>query len=301
MKKRTTHIIVLLSVLVGFGCEKEIPFDAEVTTPKLVINGLFNADSLWTVHVSRSLSVIDTGDLANVDDADVRIYDGAGTEVAVLHFVDEGIYQAATEVPLPDETYRITASAPGFADVEATDAIPGAVQIIGLDTNTTINQDSQTVLEMKLTFQDPGGVENFFMVEMNLAVAFFNGTDTSYWEFPARLNCVDPNIETENSFDFGGFENTYEYILLRDNNIDGQTYTLEFSVINWQRDENIDVKASVNLIASSEAFFNYRRSYAAYLNSNGNPFAQPVQVYSNVIGGLGIFAGGVTESWEVEF
>ena len=35
----------------------------------------------------------------------------------------------------------------------------------------------------------------------------------------------------------------------------------------------------------------YKKSYDLYENASGNPFAQPIQVYSNITNGIGIFAG----------
>ncbi|NQY66446.1 MAG: DUF4249 family protein [Flavobacteriales bacterium] len=47
----------------------------------------------------------------------------------------------------------------------------------------------------------------------------------------------------------------------------------------------------VNLYNISRELFFYNRSFELYNESYGNPFAQPVQVYSNIENGFGIFAG----------
>ena len=41
----------------------------------------------------------------------------------------------------------------------------------------------------------------------------------------------------------------------------------------------------------SKSYYYYRTSLELYQNTSGNPFAQPVQVYSNIENGFGIFAG----------
>lgn len=291
-------VLMLLGSLTS--CEKEIPFDAEVSEPKLVLNSLFTSDSVWKVHVSQSLSVLDTGQLDRVLDAMVTIDDGVGNQVTLQH-QGEGIYEAATEMPAPSQTYTITASAPGYEQVNASDAIPGAVQIVSLDTNLRYNPDSTLSLDIELTFNDPSGERNFYMIEMLESYTFIFGTDTISEEYPGYLVCTDPNIETDNSFSGGGFENYYEYILLKDAAFDGQSYTIKFSIEELYIDPQFENKYTLSLVASSEAFFNYRRSYQAFINTQGNPFAQPVQVYSNVEGGHGIFAGGAREVWVIEF
>ena len=49
------------------------------------------------------------------------------------------------------------------------------------------------------------------------------------------------------------------------------------------------------------AYFNYLTSFNMYQRTINNPFATPVQVYSNVNNGMGIFAGGTLTSWDVQF
>lgn len=300
--KYITPLLLLLVLIFSFqGCEKEIPFDSEVSEPKLVLNSLFTSDSVWKVHVSQSLSVLDNNDLNEVLDAMVSIKDEAGATVANLAHQGDGLYEAATEMPVPSQTYRIDVSAPGYEPVSATDAIPGAVQILSLDTTFRVNEDSTVDLDIELTFTDPAGESNFYMIDLIHDVTFIFGQDTFPQRYNVYLNCTDPNIETDNSFSGGGFEDYYQYILLKDAAIDGRTYTLKFTLDDWYVERNFENTLTLSLIASSEAFFNYRRSYQAFSNTQGNPFSQPVQVFSNVEGGHGIFAGGTREIWEIEF
>ena len=51
------------------------------------------------------------------------------------------------------------------------------------------------------------------------------------------------------------------------------------------------VENKVQLVHVSSDYFNYRKSLKLALNANGNPFAQQVQIYSNIERGLGVFAG----------
>ncbi len=283
------------------SCEKEIPFDAEVSEPKLVLNSLFTSDSVWRVHVSRSLSVLDTGQLDPVTDAMLTISDGSGNPVATLQHLGIGLYESSTAMPSPDQSYRIDASAPGYEPVYAVDEIPGTVQIISLDTFYRYDPDSNLTIDFELTFADPTGARNFYMVDLLASYTYVFGTDTIFDSYPAYVQCTDPNIETDNGFSGLGFENYYEYILLKDLAFDGQNYTLRFTVEDLFRDPFAESRLTLSLVTSSEAFFNYRRSYSAFRNTQGDPFAQPVQVYSNVEGGHGIFAGGARQVWEIEY
>lgn len=302
MKKYSTLFFSLLFCSALFlGCEKEVPFDSDNETSKLVLNSLFTPDSIWSVHVSRSLSVLDNGDLDSVFDATVTITDDIGSPAILLHHNLAGFYIADSARPIPNRTYTLNASAPTYEPVSATNAIPGAVQILNLDTTFIYNPDSSVDLKVSITFNDPAGLANFYLVEMIRYDTISFGMDTIGYSFPEYMTCTDPNIETESEFD-----NVYRYLLFKDSSFDGQEYTLDFEVENFIHDNsggggNFKASASLNLISSSEAFFNYRRSYLAYQRVDGNPFAQPVQVYTNVEGGYGIFAGGTRSSWRIQF
>ena len=116
-----------------------------------------------------------------------------------------------------------------------------------------------------------------------------------------RISCTDPNIETVNSFSFLGEDNAYNYLLLKDDQFDGQDYTLEFYVINWAEFKDEQLEGEIRLMNTSEEFFNYRKSYEIYETALNNPFSQPVQVFSNINGGMGVFAGGTLNVWPVVF
>ena len=295
----TFRFLLLVPVLiVGMvACQKELPFDQEVVTPKLVVNGLFTQDSVWKVHLSRSLSVIDEGELQAVSDGNVVIKNAAGNQVAALQYEGDGVYAAASEMPAIDVPYTIEASAPGYATVTATDRIPGSVQILSLDTLSKRGPQGDDVLEFSLTFTDPAGLANYYMIQLTVSVTYVEpGFDTIQYSYPQGVYCNDPNLENVTATD-----NYHRELLLNDQSIDGQTYTLKFEMpdIGFGSGDELD-GVLISLISSSETFFNYRKSYQAYQQGEGNPFAQPVQVYSNVEGGFGIFAGGSQTTWWLE-
>jgi len=118
---------------------------------------------------------------------------------------------------------------------------------------------------------------------------------------PLQISCDDINVETVNRFNFGGFENTYLYLMLKDQNFDGENYALTFTVINYAELKDMDLFGEIRLVNTSEEYFNYLKSFNMYQRTINNPFATPVQVYSNVNNGMGIFAGGTLTSWTVQF
>jgi hypothetical protein len=302
--KKLILFLSVTSFLLFTNCTKEIEFDAQDIAPRIVVNSLFTNDSLWTANISRSVGVLETTSYTSIEDADVSIFDGNGVQVTTLTNQGDGLYTSLTgATPQADELYTIEVTAPGYTSVSATNRIPTAVQINSIDTVSSTNSDGEDILETTINFQDPPANENYYMVEVLVKGTWideFEG-DTIEFREPLRISCNDINVETINRFNSGGFENTYLYLMLKDENFDGEDYALTFSVINYAELKDLELFGEIRLVNTSEAYFNYLKSFNMYQRASGNPFATPVQVYSNVENGMGIFAGGTLTYWDVGF
>jgi hypothetical protein len=302
--KKLTLFLSVTSFLLFTNCTKEIEFDAQDIAPRIVVNSLFTNDSLWTANISRSVGVLETTSYTSINNADISIFNGNGVLVTTLTDQGDGLYTSPTgATPVADELYTIEVNASGYTSVSATNRIPTAVQINSIDTVSSTNSDGQTILETTINFQDPPTNENYYMVEVLVKgtwIDFFEG-DTIEFREPLEISCNDVNVETVNRFNFGGFENTYLYLMLKDENFDGEDYALTFSVINYAELKDLELFGEIRLVNTSEAYFNYLKSFNMYQSASGNPFATPVQVYSNVENGMGIFAGGTLTYWDVGF
>tara|TARA_B110000046_G_scaffold101001_1_gene108453 strand:+ start:16972 stop:17883 length:912 start_codon:yes stop_codon:yes gene_type:complete len=301
------HLFLFLSILALLSltnCTKEIDFDAQEIAPRIVVNSLFTNDSVWAANISRSVGVLDTISYTSIDNASVVIYDGNANLVTTLTHQGDGLYTSLNGAsPLANESYTIEVIAPGYTTVNATNAIPAAVPIYEIDTVSSTNNNDQTILETTINFQDPPEADNYYMVEVLVKGTWIDEWEEDTIEFrePLEISCNDLNIETINSFNSGGFENTYLYIMLKDQNFNGEDYSLTFSVINYAELKDMELFGEIRLVNTSEAYFNYLKSFNMYQNTINNPFATPVQVYSNVNNGMGIFAGGTLTSWDVGF
>ena len=302
--KNLLPLFLILSALTLSNCTKEIEFDAQDIAPRIVVNSLFTNDSIWSAHISRSVGVLETTSYTTIDNASVNIFDDNANLVTTLTHQGDGLYTSPTGVsPQPNQSYTLEASASGYESVNATNSIPSAVPIYQLDTVTSTNNDGETILEATITFQDPPNVSNYYMLEVFVTGMYYDEWEQDSIEIrePLQISCDDINVETVNRFNFGGFENTYLYLMLKDQNFDGENYALTFTVINYAELKDMDLFGEIRLVNTSEEYFNYLKSFNMYQRTINNPFATPVQVYSNVNNGMGIFAGGTLTSWTVQF
>lgn len=302
--KKLILFLSVTSFLLFTNCTKEIEFDAQDIAPRIVVNSLFTNDSLWTANISRSVGVLETTSYTSINNADISIFNGNGVLVTTLADQGDGLYTSPTgATPVADELYTIEVNASGYTPVSATNRIPTAVQINSIDTVSSTNSNGENILETTINFQDPPANENYYMVEVLVKGTWideFEG-DTIEFREPLRISCNDINVETINRFNSGGFENTYLYLMLKDENFDGEDYALTFSVINYAELKDLELFGEIRLVNTSAAYFNYLKSFNMYQSASGNPFATPVQVYSNVENGMGIFAGGTLTYWDVGF
>ncbi len=286
-------IVYILAIATLSSCEKVIPFTGEVTQPKLVVNSLFDAENSWNVHISQSLSVIDTGNLSIVENASVLIKDNQDNIIETLLYDSMGRYSGSA-FPQLGQNYRIEVSAPGFNSVSSENNLPSPITISNVDTSTTYINSEQR-FEMSVTINDPSGISNYYLISVHAGgwfeEEFWNGNswsiDTVFYDFTVPILVDDPTFENYGS---NRWENKG---IFTDITFDGQTKTIDIAIDS----ESVEAKPTdldffeVRIYNITQAAYLYNKSYDLYMNASGNPFAQPVQVYSNIDGGFGLFAG----------
>lgn len=295
--KTLVNILGAAALLLAAGCEKEIPLDVDGSQDQLVINCLFDTDSTWVMEVSKSRHILlEDQELSIVDNANVRIVNPDGSSVALDHWGD-GIYGSSTASPNPGERYRVEVDAPDLESVWAENEVSGGAELISIDTSSTQNFDIKAS-NLHITLRDIPNERNFYNIKLRawLWEYFWNDVteelDSNRTFGTLYFTSSDPTLTGgddflgENGFGQRGASFTDELFANSTTTIDVQFYPWRISEVY------------VVLSTGTEEYYLYEQSYNRYQQSNDNPFAQPVQVYTNVNNGLGIFAGvsSVTDS-----
>lgn len=290
-------LFFLLSVsLIYISCEKVIPFEGDVNTPKLVINSVFESDSTFKVHVSSSRSVIDTSSFENIDDAVVTIKDGNGNVIEVLNHVVNGFYKGQV-LPEENTTYILEVNHPNYANITASDSLPSPIIINSVDTSTILDPINGNRLRISMNFDDPENNQNYYLLETYSVNEYLivENLDTIEYELDTTKQFM---VLTDEVFQNGGSP-WRDQGLFNDLLFNGQNKTLEIEIPNenWSGSEDgydwsyktLTLRLYLHNITIS--YYYYRTSLELFQNASGNPFAQPVQVYSNIENGFGVFAG----------
>ncbi len=313
MKKLIIYVMAVVVVLLSsISCESVIEFKGSEAEPRTVIYAIVQTDSLITVSVAESHAVFEERyEPEQITDAVVRLYrDG--------EFMETLTYVPAEPVPdyypanpysryvsqvtraVHGSTYRIEAEVPGMKRAYGEAILPVPVTITGIDTTSVIREWGERQLVVKLRFRDPAGTENFY----RLSARAVNGIYTGDKEEP--ISPLMPVVVTETDISYGAYSeplitpkqeddifgmylpNTYN--LFTDELISGKEYSLTLQY--GYRYPDIDYyefdHACFNLHSISRDLYLYLQSYSAYLQTRDNFLAEPVLVYTNVTGGLGV-------------
>lgn len=274
--KNTISIFIIIAFLFT-ACEKTIEFDGEVKTPKLVLNGMLMADSTLTIHLSHSLSVIDNGEIGNITNASVYLYEN-GVVIDTLSHKGNGYYTSDITIASGKE-YEIRASAANYESIDASDIVPSPITVDSI-TNKIVNGQDGEEIHFNIYINDKEAEENYYIIRLYSSTYWMGGND---W-YQDWVECYDPYVE-----DIGYGDNYYADVFLPDNMFNGEQYNLEISTY-WYEEDTTDYR--IEVLSCSKAYYNYSKSIMRYEMTEGDPFSQPVQVYSNINNGFGIFAGG---------
>ncbi|MDC0614970.1 DUF4249 domain-containing protein [Schleiferiaceae bacterium] len=248
---------------------------------------LDSRDSNISAIVSSSKGIYDTGQSKSVYNAECIL--DVGTTNYNWSTMDQ--YERYTEL-LPDrfgaptDSLVFTVNHPDFTSVSATQVFPSAPQVT-LELNYGATQLYGEISdELVITLKDIPDVNQHYIVSIDVHFrTALSGQDTSqyynlYWE-----------TEYPNSTPLWGQESA---LLLSE---DGLDRNIKFSAatginpIDFAMLHEYRVKVS----ALSEEMYLFYKSYSAYENANGNPFAEPVVLYSNMSNNMGCFGVSTTK------
>ena len=275
MKNLLNSILLISGMMVLFtSCESMLSdVDAPVSDPKLVVTGFLspNVDTISImVRKSRPLYVPSTGysdPFPFVSNATVTISDGMNS-LNIPYNIPNGNYLfRAEDMPVvPGKTYTLIVTTPEGYNATSHCTVPAenapVVEITSID---TINQGGTIAKKVSLRFRDLPGSGHFY----RLSVGAFYKYD----------------YNTEAYFSEVGLERGLNYV--SDKNKDGEYFTFRTTEIYAYNSTNDSLY--ISLLVTDENYYNYHRSFNS--NDGDNPFSEPSPVYSNIEGGLGVFAG----------
>lgn len=292
------YLLLILSALSLISCEKYLEFEGDEAPNRLAVNGFFTDDEAMTVHVSRTQSLLDEASIKSIENALVELYDKNGALIETLPHDEDGYYKATEITGNLNENYSVKVQANGFDQVEAESSIPN---------------NSMTITSAEARLTDSGS--NFDGSGILLEVDYTESSvSDQYYGLVFESGYFDEATGEIDYFEIypdelGGISNVSAYlqneVLFNDAIINGRSGSMEVEVNSYYVDSYSDTpilpnRLRVTVKSYSYDSFQHQRTYAIYLESEFAFLATPVQVYTNVENGLGVFGGYNEEVFEIE-
>ena len=165
----------------------------------------------------------------------------------------------------------------GYKDISAEVRVPDPPSVDTAYATFTSNQNGD-IMNGLVSIDDPS-VENYYLIQaqfrFNYDTTWMN--DTSWAE--VQISSDDPTIDNTS--------NGFSQLIFSDIGFNGGKYSIRFHS-NFFNSDTTGTHLRFRIFSLSRDSYLYWISLYKYYDSNGNPFAEPVQVYSNVSSGMGI-------------
>jgi|GEM_PF-2538393 hypothetical protein len=263
------------------GFENVIEINEDVFEEKIAVTAQLYVDSLPSITISKNIN-ISNNNFPIIEDAAVNLI--SNNESYPFEFNDQALrYEPVIPFDLELlKNYELQVNHSTLGNTSARQQLLSSPTEIEVIPSTSIfNSDSSLNLstEFTLSFKDPKNEENFYIIEgESIGKRLdFDLNDTIY---DRRLMGVK---SSSNLVEF----KTLWRIYLRDEHLDGETITIPFYCLSVH---NTAYQMKVNLTSTTREGYLHELSITKYQESLDNPFVEPVIIFSNMEGGLGVFS-----------
>jgi hypothetical protein len=271
------YLTCIVCIALLSSCQKVINIDLPETAPKIVVNSFFTDSSRIKVHLSKSIGILESS-APDITDASVLVMKN-GVIIDTM-YLDSGFYYSHI-LAERNKPYTLEVRAPGMESVFCEDIIPEKtiLQSYIYTDSILIDEYGMILNELKLDFQDPSG-PSFYEVELE-------AKDGNSFMGIIYKNNSDPVITSTGLLDYNP-----QTLIFTDKMFDGKHCSVK---IYFASDPWLEYKLKVSFRSVSESYYTYKAKQFAYLFSLHQDIfsgmSEPINLYSNIRGGYGIFAG----------
>lgn len=290
---RSILTVIILSVFF-LSCERTVEIDMPQQSSKLAVNAQWPQNRLFTVYVSKSLSVTDPvpynyyENRFLVKNAVVIVKENSRVADTLKWDSTNTRYISSSKRVKLDSSYTVEVSAAGFPPVSAFSKMPSFIRPskVVVKENARTGSDGQPQSEVSVTFTDLPSTDYYLFRFRNVNGGF---------------SCVNTN---DNVVEKTGLSNPFDAdncfsgnkLLVTDKTFNGKQKTIVFYVNGNDMMPATDPLTNrtqrpwLEMMHIHEDYYRYIKSINIYDDVSGNPLAEPVNVVSNIKGGYGFFS-----------
>ena len=309
MSMHMKHIFLLALLLLVTSCMKEIDLEHLRPEPKLVLNCVIIQDKPIIASLSRTWFYTEGGVNLLMENADVKLYvndrfvEQLSFNLNAYNYNTFGGY-VATYVPVVGDKIRIEAKMDGYKPVMAEDVIPGPPTLLNFAVENYYNQNpyySYFQERLKVTFRDDPSAGNCYLIRFTRGYPEYVDF-ASEPIFANKITILDKVMG--NDWLSGGQGRPFS-----DELFNGKEYTMKldngYSYSSESSEPIMPDSMRVYLYAISESYYKYMLALASLQDESLNNdladigLAEPVRVFNNIEGGVGILGTACVDSLTV--
>ncbi len=309
-------VIVLLLFTIN-SCESVVEFNAKESQQKLVVNSFLNANDTVSVQVSLSRFFLSSKkEYILINDAQVDLYVNEKF-VATLKNWGQGIY-SSTYQPKYGEQVKLVVTTPKNGTAYAVSRIPDALKMesakhdsLFIESIESQGQDYYSYygenlrVNSSFVLVDDPTQDNFYQIRTTEFKFFYKDTTTIMNNPYSNFNYYRPSMTILTPVDEGNKDvlgsEMYGITYFKDDFFKGKSYTIKFENVIYSGNldslalkvDSIRIETTVENL--SRDYYNFLLTKDRYYSESG-PFSEPVQIKSNVVGGIGIL--GASSSYK---
>lgn len=334
-------LLLIATMLLLAACEKQIDIDIEYTEPQVVVMSQNNAGDPVSLTLTYSRPVYGTYYIRNGEDYFQQITDATATlsvnGASAITATRTGNTYTFAYTPQPDDQLNLSIAVPGHEAVTATATVPHTPSLTNVNfrrEGTSMHYetyfDSSTV---SFTLTDNNATTDYYSIRLrciDTAVLvkrnYYDsilGYDTVYHDRYLNFECVDYLI-VHNS-DLGSLvgdldpvsTSTYygDELLFTDAEINGLSHTIKLSPSSYHYNDYYEeeyyyygemteyhARLILEVTNLTRDLYLFRQTVDSYSYDDLlGTFTEPVQIHSNIDGGIGIFGVCVKQSSTFHF
>jgi tetratricopeptide (TPR) repeat protein len=280
------YIVTIIIFSQLLSCTKSYTYNFNDIEKHVVVNSFFFPDSLMRFNITEEASLSDDITLNGyniINNAQIVIYENDNVIDTAL-YTEKGNYYSDIK-PKLNAKYKISVIAPKYDKVIAEDQIP---KLINIDSLGKIkNSDESYNYKIKIIFDDPAEDDNYYFIYAYWG-KYYN--DLIYFK-EAYIRTQDPAIGE-------WLTQSFQAPIFNDELFNGKRYELTVDLsVNTYTDQ--PGYCYFELRSISKNMYLYLKSYNKQTPKFGDDLMEmfqqgmiePIPIYSNIDGGLGIFAG----------
>lgn len=266
------------------GCESDVenmkPFGS---ASKLAVTSYISPqDTVVTVYLRMSQPAIGkrlSDEERKVKDAVVTLSDGNSTVTLQYNPERDRYVKSIKDWPIAaGKSYFLSITTPGGLAASASCTVPttNGVSVSAIDAsynlfNNPYDGEEIRRYNVRLIWADAPQVKNYYRVAGVAAYRFQNELGERY----------------ESMYTNRSYTSLYDDLQAKNGTITSDEFIFHGTKINGR---HVDYTVYMLLMVCDKNYYQYQHSIEKQQDSDGNPFAEPVVIYSNIKGGVGIFA-----------